>query len=101
MMAPEYLQGFGYLTGVAVDQHLIRRHRENDLLSVIDRYPEVLGIGIDEGTAIVVKGSQFEVIGCSMVAIYDHRYRPAPGGVRYFFLTPGERYDLARRARLN
>jgi cyanophycinase len=101
MIAPDYMKGFGYLANVAVDQHLLQRHRENDLLSVIDRHPEVLGIGIDEGTAIVVKGNQFEVIGCSMVAIYDHRYRPATGGTRYFFLTPGQRYDLARRVRLN
>ncbi len=97
MMAPDYLRGFGYLRNVAVDQHLLKRKRENDLLQVVDRHPHILGIGLDEGTAIVVERNQFEVIGCSMVAIYDHRYRPSPGKPRYFFLTPGARFDLAGR----
>jgi cyanophycinase len=97
MIAPAYMRGFGYLRGVAVDQHLLKRKRENDLLQVIDRYPALLGIGIDEGTAIVVQSDQFEVIGCSMVAIYDHRYVPKPGQPRYYFLTPGARFDLGAR----
>lgn len=97
MMAPDYLRGFGYLRGAAVDQHLLARGRQRDLLEVIDRHPSLLGIGIDEGTAIVVKRDEFEVIGCSMVAIYDHRYRPDPGKPRYYFLTPGDRFLLSER----
>lgn len=97
MEAPGYLRGFGYLRNVAVDQHLLKRNRQDDLLAVIDRHPELLGIGIDESTAIVVQGNRFEVIGASKVAIYDHGYRPEPGQPRYFFLSPGSRYDLARR----
>ncbi len=100
MMAPGYEKGFGYLRGVAVDQHLIRRKREEDLLQVIDRHPELLGIGIDESTAIVVQRDRFEVIGESKVAIYDPRYRPADGAKRYYFLSPGERFDLAERKKL-
>ena len=101
MMDPAYLTGFGYLRRAAVDQHLLKRGREKDLLAVIDKVPEVLGIGIDEGTAIVVRGNTFEVIGCSMVAVYDHGYRPEPGKPRYYFLTPGDRFDLDARRRIN
>lgn len=97
MEAPDYLRGFGYLRGVAVDQHLLARRRQNDLTSVIDRHPELLGIGIDESTAIVVRRDEFEVIGCSMVAIYDHRYRAPAGKPRYYFLTPGDRFLLRQR----
>ncbi|MBX9599863.1 MAG: cyanophycinase [Bryobacteraceae bacterium] len=100
MMSPGYEEGFGLLRGVAVDQHLIVRGREDDLLQVIHAHPELLGIGIDESTAIVVRGDHFEVIGRSKVAIYDRAYRPAPGQKSYFFLSPGERFDLAARRRL-
>jgi cyanophycinase len=93
MMAPGYEQGFGYLRNVAVDQHLIRRRRERDLIPVVTRHPHLLGIGIDEATAIVVRGDQFEVIGASKVAIYTH-------GRDYYFLTPGDRFDMSLRRRI-
>jgi cyanophycinase len=99
MMAPGYEQGMGFLRRVAVDQHLIRRHREDDLITVIDAHPVLLGIGIDESTAIVVKGDQFEVIGESKVAIYD-KLHPGADGKRYYFLSPGDRFDLKARATL-
>lgn len=101
MMAPGYEEGFGLLRSVAVDQHLIARGRENDMLQVIDAHPELLGIGIDEGTAIVVRGDHFEVIGRSKVAIYDRAFQPAAGQKAYFFLSPGERFDLAARRKLS
>jgi cyanophycinase len=98
MMAPGYEQGFGYLRGVAIDQHLLKRGRENDLVAVIDKHPELLGIGIDENTAIVVQGDRFEVIGISKVAIYDRKFKPAAAGEpRYYFLKPGDRFDLVSR----
>jgi len=93
MMAPGYEIGFGYLKNVTIDQHLIKRNRENDLPAVIAAHPELLGIGIDESTAIAVRGHQFEVIGSSKVAIYQH-------GMKYFFLSSGDRFDLAARKRV-
>ncbi len=96
MMAKGYEDGFGFLRGVAVDQHINTRRREKDLAEVITAHPELLGIGIDESTAIVVQGDQFEVIGAGQVAITDgkpHENR------RYYFLTPGERFDLKKRGK--
>ena len=71
MMAKGYEEGFGFLKNVAIDQHILARHRENDLVAVIEAHPELLGLGIDEATAIVVQGDRFEVIGKSVVGIYD------------------------------
>ena len=100
MMAPDYEEGFGYLKRCAIDQHLIARKREDDLVDVVRTHPELLGIGIDEGTAIVVRGDRFEVIGKSKVAIYDP-LRPKPdSGSMYYFLDSGERFDLRSRVRL-
>jgi cyanophycinase len=93
MMAPGYETGMAFLRGVAIDQHLLKRKRETDLVAVIDRHPNLLGIGIDEATAIAVRRDEFEVIGDSKVAIY------AAGGAHYF-LNPGERFDMAARRRL-
>ena len=97
MMAPGYEQGFGYLRGVAIDQHLLTRRRADDLVAVIDTKPDLLGLGIDEPTAIVVHGDRFEVIGRSVVGIYDGKDHD---GKRDFFLGPGDQFDLRSRKRI-
>ncbi len=63
MMAEGYERGFAFLPGSAIDQHFSQRGRKPDLIPVIRRHPKLLGIGIDESTAIVVKGTTVEVIG--------------------------------------
>jgi cyanophycinase len=100
MMAPGYETGLGFLRFAAIDQHVITRHRESDLGQVIDRYPQLLGIGIDESTAIVVHGDAFEVIGKSKVFIHDAKRAPEPGGRRYYPLSAGDRFDLRTRRKL-
>lgn len=71
MIAPGYEEGFGFLARSAVDQHLLARARENDLWEVLEARPELLGIGLDEGTALVVTGDRAEVIGSSQVLLYS------------------------------
>jgi cyanophycinase len=83
-------KGFGLLTNSAIDQHVNARGREHDLVKVIELHPELLGIGIDEGAAIVVHGDSFQVIGNGQVAIYDKaRY-----GDTFSFLSPGQTFYL-------
>jgi cyanophycinase len=98
MMAKGYEQGFGFLRGVAIDQHLLARRRERDMLAVIRRHPALLGIGLDESTAILVEGDRFRVVGPSKVAIYDSRYTPGADGLPYYFLSAGDAFDLAARS---
>jgi cyanophycinase len=97
MMAKGYEEGFGHVRNVAIDQHIIPRHREQDLVPVIEAHPELLGLGIDESTAVVVQGDRFEVIGKSVVGIYDGEDHD---GKRYYFLNQGEHFDLKERRRL-
>ncbi|HEY0160480.1 MAG TPA: cyanophycinase [Thermoanaerobaculia bacterium] len=91
----DHERGFGFLPGVAIDQHLLARNRHIDLLEVIRARPDLLGIGVDENTAIVVTGDRFEVVGEGYVAIYD----PAIvlNGGHFYFLRSGDRFDLQRR----
>lgn len=96
IMMGDHEEGFGLLRGVGIDQHLLRRNRHFDLVEVIRARPELLGIGIDEDTAIVVRGDAFEVIGSGYVAIYDHARR-LDSGSPFYFLSPGDAYDLAGR----
>ena len=63
IMMGDHTEGFGFLANVGIDQHLLRRNRHFDLVEVIEAHPELLGIGLDEDTAIVVRGNTFEVIG--------------------------------------
>jgi len=103
MMAPGYEEGFGLIKGVAIDQHMLTRNRQDDLEEVVARHPEILGIGLDESTAIVVRGQQFEVTGASKVAIHDGREVKGAQerhGKKYFFMGPGERYDLTKLERV-
>jgi cyanophycinase len=97
MMARGYEEGFGYLRSVAIDQHLLTRGRQDDLVEVIDKKPGLLGLGLDEPAAIVVHGDRFEVIGRSVVGIYDGKDHD---GKRYYFLAPGEQFDLRSRKRV-
>ncbi len=93
MMAKGYETGFGFLKNIAVDQHLLTRKREKDMLEVVKAHPDLLGIGIDERTAIVVHGEDFQVIGPSKVAIYV-------SGAEMYFLSAGDRFDMKRRTKL-
>ncbi len=97
MLAKGREEGFGFLKNTAIDQHVIARGRLDDMLGVIVVQPHILGIGIDEGTAIVVTGDRAKVIGASKIAVYDIAYRAGEDGKRYFLLSPGETLDLATR----
>jgi cyanophycinase len=94
MMAPGYEEGFGFLRDVAVDQHLLTRGRQDDLLAVVRRHPNLLGIGIDEGTALIVSRDRAEVVGSSFVAFYNAADRDT---LPYYFLRRGDVFDLGTR----
>ncbi len=94
MMAPGHEVGFGLLANSAIDQHVNTRGREKDLDSVISLHPELLGIGIDEHTAIVVHGDSFKVVGVGQVAIHDGKDHD---GALYYFLSPGQTFNLKMR----
>ena len=64
-------RGFGFVTSAVVDQHFLRRSRMNRLLGVIADRPELIGIGIDEGTAFVVEGDRWSVVGRSYVVAFE------------------------------
>ena len=96
IMMGDHEVGLGFVKNVAIDQHLLRRNRQFDLLEIIEAHPELLGIGLDENTAIVVQGDEFEVIGESYVVIYDNTRKIDSGG-DFYFLSAGDRYNLATR----
>ena len=95
-MMGDHEEGFGYVKNVAIDQHVLRRNRQFDLIEIIQARPELLGIGIDENTAIVVQGDSFEVIGESYVLIFDNQKMVGDRG-HFYFLAPGDRYNMATR----
>src|SRR5271157_266544 len=94
MMAPGHETGFGLLTNSAIDQHVNTRGREGDLDPVISAHPELLGIGIDQSAAIVVRGDAFFVVG-GQVAIHDGKDHD---GASYYFLSSGETFNLKTRS---
>lgn len=92
LIAPGYERGFGFLSNAAIDQHVSQRGRENDLSAVVAAHPGLLGVGIDESTAVIVQGNTMTVIGKGTVRITDGADH---GGARFQTLKPGARFDLA------
>lgn len=65
----ELSRGLGLIRSAIIDQHFIVRSRYNRLFSAIAKYPNLLGIGIDEATAILVEGNTATVCGESQVVV--------------------------------
>lgn len=102
--AEGYERGFGFLPGVAIDQHFSERQRLADLVSLKTRYPELVAMGIDESTAVIVKGTQLEVIGKQTVTILDRtESHDSSGSERRLepaVVRSGEAYDFASQKRI-
>ena len=98
--------GFGFVTNSAFDQHHLERNRHYDMFDLQKIKPELLGVGIDENTAIIVQGNEFEVIGDKYVAIYDGTFWSnyfneidilETGQNKFYVLKNGEKYNLKER----
>ena len=108
----DHTQGLGFLKNAVIDQHLLTRNRQFDLIDFIKNTPELIGIGLEQSTAILVQRDTLAVIGKAYVAIYDYNtiigngvkhvingkenYTASNGP--FFFLHEGQKYDLAKRA---
>lgn len=98
----EIKPGLGLISGVLIDQHFLIRSRHNRLLTGVIDYPDHMGIGIDESTAVVVKKGVAEVIGNAQVIIIRNPQRSkkqagnklGAAGLKVDILLPGEKFDL-------
>jgi len=90
-------KGFEFLRRTAIDQHINARNRWDDLTPVITKLPTLLGIGLSEGTAIVVTGDTFEVVGKWKVSVHDNTRLYQPWEKPYFVLSAGDVYNMQTR----
>ncbi len=108
----ETKQGFGFLQNVVIDQHFIIRKRLNRLFSVILEHPNLLGIGIDEATAVIVKpNGTFDVFGDRTVFVIDPKETNnieinsdnlfSAFDLKIHILKSGQTYDLINRKIIN
>lgn len=103
IMMGDHTVGMNFLKNATIDQHVMRRNRQFDLIPVIEKFSQLLGIGIDERTAIIVKQDRFEVIGPSYVGIYDakqwqvQKIKDGKIAQPFFYLSSGQQYDLKNR----
>lgn len=106
IMDGDHTRGFGYIKNIAIDQHVLARNRQFDMFDILKNHPKLLGVGIDEGTAMIVKGNQFEVLGRSYVLVYDSTFwsregirlkTVPPRDRRFYFLRSGDKYDMLTR----
>ncbi len=96
-MESNHQDGFKFLRRTAIDQHIDTRNRWDDLIPVVQKFPNMLGIGLSENTAIIVRGDTFEVIGKGQVAVHDNTRTYGVEEKPYFLLSPGEVYDMKAR----
>lgn len=106
IMMGDHEEGFSYIKNIAIDQHVLARNRQFDMFEILKNRPELLGLGLDESTAIVVQQNTFEVIGDSNVLIYDGTFwsrdnndiaNPPSTEQPFYFLQKGDRYNLKER----
>jgi cyanophycinase len=100
-------RGLGLIKSAIIDQHFATRKRHNRLISVIAGNPQLLGVGIDESTAIIVYPDEtFEVIGYKNVIVYDASRAQVNirndralsiRGLTMHVLLEGERFDLKKK----
>jgi cyanophycinase len=107
----ELWKGLGLFEGVIVDQHHVARRRNNRLISVVLEHPELIGVGVDEATAVWVRpDGTFEVLGDGWVVVYDATRaavkRAAPNrigtrlgvhGMVVHVLLSGDVFDIHKR----
>ncbi len=94
---PDYLKGFAYLRGVAIDQHVVARERLPDMHdSLTSRRSDLLGISEDEGTVWLVQGDMATIIGRNKAFVYNGK-DANDAGKPFLTLHPGDRYNLAAR----
>ena len=94
---PGYEKGFAFIRGVGIDQHVVARERLPDLAdSIMPKYPNLLGMSEDEGTAWVVRGDTATIIGRDKAFVYGGK-DPTDRGKPFLTLYPGDRYNLATR----
>ncbi|MBS1797221.1 MAG: cyanophycinase [Acidobacteria bacterium] len=93
-------KGLGLLPNAIVDQHFVKRQRENRLFGLLLANPQMLGVGIDEDTALLVADNRTaEVAGATYVMFVDASDKKATFKIN--LLKPGERYDLVKRKRIS
>jgi cyanophycinase len=103
------VRGFGFVKNAIIDQHFLIRRRQNRLLSLVLENPALLGAGIDESTAILVRpDGKWEVLGESQVYVIDARKaavtkasskKLGAHGLALHLLLPGDVFDpVAGRA---
>jgi len=106
VMMGDHREGFAFVKNIAIDQHVLARNRHFDLFEVMQQMPGLLGIAIDEGTAVIVNGNTFEVTGKSYVIIFDGTFwsregsnlKKLPSSDRlFYFLRSGDKYDMVLR----
>lgn len=106
IMMGDHEEGLGFVSNVAIDQHLFARNRQFDMFEILEHRPQLLGIGLDEDTGIIVKGDRFTVFGNSYVAIYDGTrwsaerdtiYQLPAGSRDFYLLREGQQYDMMKR----
>lgn len=83
--------GLDLLPGAIIDQHFSERRRLARLMSAVAQHPQLLGVGIDEDTALVVGRGGIEVVGSGAVTLLDGRHMGSSIGQA----QPGERLTLA------
>jgi cyanophycinase len=90
--------GLGLWANVIVDQHYLRRHRQARLEGAVLRHPDLVGIGIDEGTAVILRGEgrHFDVLGASQVEVVVRKGAQNGTEVTTRRLHAGEAFDLRR-----
>ncbi|KAI5864359.1 hypothetical protein GGS23DRAFT_620162 [Durotheca rogersii] len=106
VLVGDHQVGFGFLRNAAIDQHVLARNRHFDMFDILKVRPELLGVSVDENTALIVSRNDAEVFRGTYVIFYDGGFwsregsdlkNLPPSSSIFYFLRHGDKYDLGKR----
>ncbi len=89
-------KGLGLIPNVIFDQHFLVRQRHNRLFGLIIENPRMLGVGIDEDTAVLIEDNRRLTVSGKTQVMFVHS---TSGKQPYTlsFLSNGQKFDIVKR----
>lgn len=94
LMAKDNEKGFGFLRNFVINPHLVTAKRETELINVLDWHPELIGFGVDDEVALIIKNGVVETTGKGPIYVYDNKLHDRKW---WYELPVGKKFSLRER----
>ena len=86
--------GLSLIPELIIDSHFVERDRLSRLVEAVSIYPNRIGVGLAEDTAIIIKNGKFRVIGSGNVTVF---YSSNIKDLEFNVLSPGDKFNIKNK----